>query len=39
MQAGRNCRTPVLENQRDDKAPDDKIRHVLIAIYFLGPVA
>ena len=29
----RPCRTPVLENHGDDKAPDDKISHVLIAIY------
>ena len=28
--ACRNCRTPVLENHRDDKTPDDKIGHVLI---------
>ena len=24
---------PVLDNQRDDKAPDDKIRHVFMVIY------
>ena len=35
MRACRHCRTPlhVLENHRDEKAPDDKIRSVLIAIY------
>ena len=32
MRAFRHCRIPVLENQRDDKAPNDKIRPVLIAI-------
>ena len=31
----RHCRTvltPAVESHRDDKAPDDKIRHVLKAI-------
>ena len=33
MRACPHCRTPVLKNHRDDKAPDDKIRHVLLVIY------
>ena len=33
MRTCRPCRTPVMENYGDDKAPDDKIRYVLIAIY------
>ena len=33
MQTCRPCPTPVLENHGDDKAPDGKIGHVLIAIY------
>ena len=31
--ACRQCRTPVLEYHRDDKTPENKIRHVLIVIY------
>ena len=33
IRACRHCPTPVLENHRDDKAPDDKIAHVRIVIY------
>ena len=36
MRACRHCHTPVLENHRDNKVQDDKIRHVLIAIYCSG---
>ena len=32
MQACRPCRAPALENHREDKAPDDKIKHLLIVI-------
>ena len=33
MLACRHCRTPVLQNHQDDKAPADKISYALIAIY------
>ena len=33
VRACRRCRTPVLEKHRDDRAPDEMNRHVLIAIY------
>ena len=36
MRSCPHCRAPVLENHRDDRAPDHKIRHVLIVIYCLG---
>ena len=35
MRACCHCCTLVLEKYRDDKAPDDKIRHVLIALCLL----
>ena len=34
MRACRHCHTTVLENHRDDNAPDGKTRHVLRAIYY-----
>ena len=33
IRACHHCRTPVLENHRDDKPPDDNIGHVLTVIY------
>ena len=38
MRACRYCRTPILENHRDDMGPDDRILNVLVIYWSLTSI-